>query len=132
MARALLGKIVDLSPDGPRHRRDDELGDPRAAFDAIGLGAEVDEDHADLAAVVGVDGPGAVQHADAVAQRQPRTWPHLRLVAVGKGDGNPARHQRPGAGSKLQRRVDGGEKIEPGAVLRRIGRQRQVRARAQA
>ena len=42
---------------------------PRAI--ANGSCAEVGEQHLHLAAVVAVDGAGAVEHGDAVAQREP-------------------------------------------------------------
>src|SRR2546423_305754 len=47
----------------------DELGEALAARDHEGLPPQVGEQHLHLAAVVAVDGAGAVEHGDAVSQR---------------------------------------------------------------
>ena len=41
---------------------------------------EVDEQHAYLATVVGIDGSGRVEHSDAVLQCQAGAWAHLSLT----------------------------------------------------
>src|ERR1044072_4955363 len=48
-------------PLQPRHRRHPHLRDAIAALDGEDLLAVVDQDHADLAAVIGVDRAGRVQ-----------------------------------------------------------------------
>ena len=52
------------------HRGDHQLGDAVAAADDEVLGAEVDQDHLHLAAIVGVDGAGRVQAGDARCARR--------------------------------------------------------------
>src|SRR3546814_6685748 len=86
----------------------DLLRDAHAALDGERFGAEIAEDDADLAAVIRIDGPGAVQHRDAVAQRQPGARPHLRLVSLRQGDAQPGRYQCPRAGHQRHRRLENG------------------------
>ena len=50
-----------------------------------GLGAEINQDNLNLAAVVGVDGSGAVEDRDAVPRRKARARPHLTLAAGRQG-----------------------------------------------
>src|SRR5437867_1912513 len=59
------GKLVAEDQPGARHRGDDELRDAIAAADGDRLLAEIDRDHRDLPAVIGVDRPGGVQHRQA-------------------------------------------------------------------
>ena len=70
--------------------------------DGEGLGAVVDQDHPDLAAIVAVDGAGAVEQRQPVAQRQARARAHLHLVARGERDGEAGRDQRALAGRERQ------------------------------
>ena len=63
---------------------DDHLGDALAVVDDKVLVAEVDEDDADLATVVGIDGAGAVKDSDAFLKRQSAARTHLSLVARGQ------------------------------------------------
>ena len=64
---------------------DDHLRHALTVVDGEGLLREVDEQHAHLAAVVCIDGAGAVQHGDAMLQGQSAAWPHLGLVARRQG-----------------------------------------------
>ena len=64
-----LAKRLDRNDLDMGDRRHDELGDAIAAADGEGLGSEIDEEHHDLAAIIGVDGAGAVQERHPVLQR---------------------------------------------------------------
>ena len=44
--------------------------------------AEIDQEHLHLAAVVGVDRAGRVEHGDAVPEGEAGARPHLRLEAI--------------------------------------------------
>ena len=126
------GEVLGARDRFPAHLLDlvqHELRDAFAAPDHEILGGEVEQDDSDFAAVVGVDRAGAVEHAQAVLERQPRARPHLALVSGGDGDLEPRRHQRPAAGLERQRRLrgDGGAQVQPRRVCGLILRQRQPR-----
>src|SRR5690349_2692985 len=65
-AALCLRQCIDLFEMGARHRRDDELCDAIAPRDAKRLAPVIDEDDLHLAAIVGVDGAGGVEHGDRV------------------------------------------------------------------
>src|SRR5215469_5940449 len=77
-ARA-LGERRNGRPGDARDRRQHELSNSLAAGECHGLGAEIGEDHPDLAAVVRVDGAGAVEHGETVLERKARARPDLRF-----------------------------------------------------
>jgi hypothetical protein len=63
----------------------DELGHPFAIFNGEGDLAMVDEDHADITAVVCVDGSRAVEHGDPMFEGQATSWPDLGFKAGRQG-----------------------------------------------
>ena len=65
---------------------DDELCDALPVLYLEGIGREVDQCDLDLAAVVRVYRPWAIQDGKPVLDRQPTTGTHLRLVALGQFD----------------------------------------------
>src|SRR5262245_43926558 len=75
-----------------------ELGEALAAGDSERTVAQVDEQYLDLAAVVAVDGARAVQHGDAVLERQAGARAHLRLEAGGQLQDQAGGDERPLAG----------------------------------
>src|SRR5437899_10761069 len=64
------GQLLHFLPCDARDGRHDQLRDAVAAADADGGAAEVDEQHLDLAPVVGVDRPGRVEESQALAVRE--------------------------------------------------------------
>src|SRR4051812_17460450 len=54
--------VLDFFPFGGFDFVDDHLGDAHSAGDGEVFGSEVDEEHFDFSAVVGVDGAGGVGH----------------------------------------------------------------------
>src|SRR5437773_2391732 len=72
-----LGQLLHLAPGDAGDRADHQLRDAVAAADRDRLASEVDEQHPDLAAVVGVDRAGRVQHREAVARGEAATCPDL-------------------------------------------------------
>ena len=60
---------------------DDHLCNSHAAADPKRLGAQIDKDYADFAAIVGIDRAGRIQHRDAVLRGEPGARPHLRFGA---------------------------------------------------
>ena len=65
------GQLGDLVPRDAHDRRDDELRDAHAARDVKRRASEVDDRHANLAAVIGIDRRRGVRQADAVLHRKP-------------------------------------------------------------
>ena len=64
----------------------------------VGLAAEVQQNDADLAAIAGVDGGGAVGQRDRVLQRQTAAGADLRLVAGRQLDRQSGGHRPRHAG----------------------------------
>src|SRR5680860_463158 len=110
------------------HRRDDDLGDAIAALNKECLIAEIDQKHFHLATIVGIDGAGTIQYGNAVFEREPRTGPQLRLVAVRQFEDEARRHQHAVAGAKRERAVlgHGSDQVEARRMRRLIGGQRQA------
>src|SRR3981189_2640321 len=79
------------------------------------------QEAADWAAVVAVDGAGAVQASDALAQREARAWPDLAFEAPRNGDGNAGGHERPLPWSERYAGVR--PQVHASGTLRRVGGQ---------
>src|SRR5687768_6536773 len=73
-----LGRDVNAHWLDPR---DDKLGNAVAAPDDEGLIAEIDHDDLHLAAIIGIDGSGAVQKRHAGFERKTGAGPKLALVS---------------------------------------------------
>src|SRR4051794_37265683 len=90
----------------------------------------VDQEHADFATIVGVDGARRVQHGDAVLCGEPGARAHLRLVSLWQCDHEAGRDQRMLAKAERDRCFtwNRGQQIEPGGIRALVGRQRQAPA----
>ena len=89
---------------GGFHPLDDQLGDPVAPAQHDRLGrVGVEQRHADLAAVAGVDRSGGIDHGQAVAYGQSRARVHQSDVPERQGQRDAGRHQ--GAFARGQRDV---------------------------
>src|SRR3569623_2910452 len=113
----------------PRDPRNHHLRNAHAPLDRHRRLAEIDQQNLDLAAIIGVDRAGRVEHGETVLDRQARARAHLSLAIRRQRDGDAGRHQRPRARRERQRRVGrpGGAQVAPGRVRRLIGGQGQVR-----
>ena len=99
------------------------LGNALAVFDHEILLREVDEQHAHLSAIVGIDGSRRVQHRDAMLQSQSAARAHLCLVSLGKRDEKARFHQFALKRMQRQRFIEIGAQVHSGALRRSIGRQ---------
>ena len=63
--------------------------------EAEGRLAEIDQNDLDLAAIIGIDGAGAVEQGHAMFERQARARADLGLIARGQGDGDSGRDEPP-------------------------------------
>ena len=70
-----------------------ELSNSVAARDAECFLTVVYKQHLNLAAVIGVDGAGRIQHRNAMAMGKPRSRAHLRFKPCRQLDHDPSRHQ---------------------------------------
>ncbi len=97
--RGRLVELGNLAPDRPGVPRHDQLCNSHAAGDAERLLAQIDQDHAHFAAIVGVDGARRVGHGDAVLGGQPGTRADLGLEArpAGQSKCRSARSAAPAA-----------------------------------
>ena len=114
-ARPAAGGVqfLDLDEAHRGDRGDDELGDAHAAFDGEVGRAVVDQGDVDLAAVVGVDGPGGVDGRDAVLGGEAGPGADLAFVAGGDGEREPAGDQADLAGLEDHGAGDGGGQVLP-------------------
>jgi peptide chain release factor 3 len=108
---------------GLDHGGDHQLGDAHAAGDGEGVGAEIGEDHLDLAAIVAVDGAGRVQTGDSGFQSEAGARTDLALETLRDLHHQPGGHGEAVAGRQLDRLVliDGGAQIHAGGPGRLIG-----------
>ena len=68
---------------------DDHLRDAFARLDGYVFCGEVNKDYANLAAVVGIDGTGCVEHGDAALERHAASRTNLRLITCRQLDEEP-------------------------------------------
>src|ERR1700747_2524814 len=69
-----------------RHRSDHHLRNALAAADGKGGAAVIDQEHRDLAAIIGIDGSRRVQNGDAMFGRKARARSYLRLEPLRQRD----------------------------------------------
>src|SRR5258708_11614090 len=80
-APCCLAEFTDLAPDGPGVPFHDKLSNSHAARDLHGVVAQIDQNHAHFAAIVGIYRARRVGDRDAVPRCETRARPHLRLEA---------------------------------------------------
>lgn len=85
----------------------------------------IDQDDADFAPVIRVDRAGAVEHPDAVAERQTGPGAYLGLRSWRKRQRDAGRYQGSGARRQHDRIGDGSRQIHAGGVIGRVAGQRQ-------
>src|SRR5436190_2355542 len=127
-----LVELRNFPPDRAGMPRHDELCNSHAAADAERLLAQIDQDHADFAAIVGVDGARRVGHGDAVLGGQPRAGPDLGLEAQRQGDRDAGRHDPPLQRLELDVGLDRGQQVGAGRRRGGVVRQLQVATVRQA
>ena len=132
-ARGFVHRVPQADP-GLHHRRDDQLRDAHATGDGEGVGAEIGEDHLDLAAIVAVDGTGRVEAGYAGFERQPGARPDLAFKALRDLHDQTGGHRETAARRNFQRCIlfDCGAQIHPRRTRRLIGRKIEAFAMRQA
>src|SRR6476619_5825896 len=85
----------DLAPDRPGMPRHNQLCNSHAAGDAERLLAQIDQNHADLAAIVCIDRAGRIGDSDAVLGGESRARADLGLEARRQRDRDAGRHDPP-------------------------------------
>ncbi len=86
-------KIVHFFPDRPKNTRDDQLGNPISIPDRKRLFPKIDQKHANLATVIGIDRSRSVHHPDSFLNGEAAAGSDLALKAFGNGHGNSRRDQ---------------------------------------
>ena len=128
-AAGRTGEALHLDEPGLLHLLDDQLGDPVAAGQVDRLPrVEVDQQHLDLAAVAGVDGPGRVDDRHPEPGGEPGARVHQGDVPVRQRDRDAGRHQRPLP--RLEVHVDGRHQVGAGVTGVGVRRERDVRVGA--
>lgn len=118
-------KFRGLPQQDARDGRDHQLGNAGAALDVERRRAVIDDNYANLTAIIRVDRARRVEDSDAMLQRQPRARPNLRFVTARQLQRQPGRHKRARAGIERDLHIsrDRGDKIEPGGAVALIGGQ---------
>ena len=132
-AAGAVGELAGLGPGDAGDRREHHLGDAHAVGDGDRLGAVVDQDDADLAAVVAVDGAGGCSAASgpgfSARPERGRSWTSWPGgISSARPVGTSAR--APGASVRPCGAVAGGEvgaEVHAGGAVGGVGRQRQRR-----
>ena len=129
-----LVERVGLFKHRLKSRRDNHLGDAVAAIDDEILRAVIDQNHFQLAAVIGVDRARRVDAGYAEFRRKPRARAHLRLPARRQRNRHAGRHHRPFAGFEHHWRTRRRRRAHIAARRQRgfIGRRRQIGAMGEA
>ena len=89
------GEIINLLPGRSKNPRDDHLGDSISIPDRERPLVKVDQENTDLAPVIGVDGPGTVDDANAIPNGQTAARPDLTFKPLRNRDGNPGGNKPP-------------------------------------
>src|SRR5208283_1878619 len=128
------GQFPGFDENCPCTGRNDELGDPRAPDNLERLIAEIDQQHADFAAIIGIDRSRRVEDGDAVIAREPRPRPHLGFVILRNIECDAGWNQISAARFEHDFRAvrQGGEEIDPSRSWCLIGGQGQAFAMRQA
>ena len=119
-------------PGGAANRGKNGLSDARTTLDDEGFAAGIEQNDADFAAVVLIDGAGGVGQGDAVAQGETGSWADLEFVTRWQGDGQAGRNQQALTGFDGDRLADGRDEVHAGGAGGGIGRQRQACGMRQA
>src|SRR5881628_3020488 len=109
---------------GPGDRGEDKLRDPVAPPHDVGARPEIDEQHLDLPAVVGVDRPRGVRHPDRVARGEAASRADLSLVSRRDLETDSGRDREDLPRRDLGVALEGGYDIHPRRVLRLVGGRR--------
>jgi len=103
-----------------------QLCDPIATIDRERLITEIEQDDPYLASIVSVDRAGAVQHANAVLEREPAPRPHLSLMSLRDGNSNPGGDELPRSRIEYDLTFHGGIEIDARGMLCLVMRNRKA------
>ena len=90
---------------------DDHLGDALSVVHDEILLRQVDEQHAHLTTIVGIDRPRGVEYRDTLLQGQSAAGSHLGLITCGQGDVQTCRDESPLQRFQHDRRIEIGPQV---------------------
>ena len=102
---------------------DDHLGDALSVVHDEILLRQVDEQHAHLTTIVGIDRSRGVEYRDTLLQGQSTAGPHLGLIACWQGNVQSRRDESPLHGFQHDRRIEIGPQVHAGTLRCGILRQ---------
>ena len=108
------------------------MGDAITALDGEGVLAQIEEDDADLATVIAVNGAGGVGDGDTVAKREAASGAHLALPPGRNLQREAGGDEPPLTGGELDGAGEGGSKVGTGTTRGGGLRKRQALAVRQA
>ena len=117
-----FGKTIHFFPGHTRYGLDQHLCDTHAARDGKWVFAMVDQGHANLAAVVGINRARRIGNGDPVFGGEAGAGSDLRFVVGGQGDLDAAGDHDDGASLKGCLAFDSGVQIHPRRLGRLVGR----------
>ena len=99
------------------------LGDALTVFHHEVLLRQIDQHHADLSAIVGIDGAGGVQYGDTFLQGESAARAHLCLIACGQRDVQPSGYQPALQGAQRDGGIQVGSQVHARTLCRGVLRQ---------
>ena len=116
-------ELVNFDKLGARNRRNDKLSDTFLGFNRYGLLAKINQEHFQLAAVIGVDRAGGIHQRETFFERAATSGPHLPFKPGWYFNCNSSRDGGTGERLKHQRFIEHGKQINARSVLALIARQ---------
>lgn len=121
-------ELVNFDKLGARNRRNNKLRDTFLGFNRYGLLAKINQEHFQLAAVVGVNRAGGVYQREPLIECATASGPHLPFKPGWYFNCNSSRDGGTGERLKYQRFVEPGKQVNSRGVLALIARQRPAQA----
>jgi hypothetical protein len=116
-------ELVNLDEPRARNGRNNKLRDTFLGFNRYGLLAKVNQEHFQLAAVIGVDRTGGIHQRETFFERAATSGPHLPFKPGWYFNCNSSGDGGTGERLKHQRFVERGTQVNSRGVLALIARQ---------
>lgn len=122
-----LIQFMHIQKFSSHKRRKYHLGDPFTPPYDKGICAVINNDHADLSPIVGINSARRVDEGNSVLEGKTASWPDLRLKTIGQGYGNAGGNKRSVSRLKHQIRIHIGTQVHTSGVRSHVAGKREVR-----
>ena len=118
-------QLPHFLPNGTNDALDNHLGDALAALNDNRLAAEIDRDHLNLAAIIGIDGARTIHQGQPCFSARPLRGRICASKPIGKAIAMPVGINTRSIGANVKSRSDIGAQIHPRGTLGHVSRQGQ-------